>query len=1055
MQQLRAMMRFSSLGLAIVSGAALMAQATTGGLSGSVRTSQGNPLPGVKVILTSPALFSPRVMYTDTKGEWRALLLPVGGYRIQAVKDGFVGSSAHDVRVGIGTALRQDFTLKETVQAGATVEVVGSTVELDKGDTKSSTNFSAEILDTLAAPDRGFYGAADLTAGVATSGNGGLSVRGGSTQDTLYRLNGTDIKDDYQGAQVGTWIIEDNVVDVQVVLSPLNARNGRALGGQVNVVTKTGGNDFEGSFRAHLARPSWGSTNDYTKNTPGQVDDKLGRTFDVAISGPIIKDRLWFALGTILTPSSTTAMEIGAGNPLAQGPMRTGDPVLDGVVANPPAGYAFASFLTAAKPYAQTYNSNYFEAKVTGAVSTNNTVELSYTGSGDTIDNRDPAGGLVRLQALGTQKDSRSAVGLNFRSVLSGEAFLDARFNRFRSKTSFPTGDPKYGTDAVDVWMDTVAPNPHSYLDVGYPFAQGISTGADRRNSTSGNINLSLFKDLPGGRHELDLGVEYYQADRATLSQAGADNRYFRTGSAYYNTATDSWLFPAIIWPYYGGQGQSSSGNTGLAPVMWQFYGQDGTTRNTTASLYANDSVTINKHLVAMAGLRYDRISVTDTTGARLAKAADFSPRLQLRYDVNGDSHHVLTVTAARFQGDFTSGFTAAFITQANSKEVSYGFSGLANQPDPYSGNPAAVQWLTYAQLTNPANYTATNTYLSNYNLGPSTAYAFSDSSKSYLLDPNLHSPYMDEATLTYRRSYDGGNFMRFTYVNRVWKDNWAFSTDYTPSQMATISDPSGSGLPDKLASTVHVFNSNALTRSYQGLEIEFLRKITPRFTVNGNYTYGRLTGNNNGGDNPLSTFRDNSVPGYYGNRQFLTQTMHLTDQDFAPTGPLASDQTHRARMSFTYDVPLDKGHISYSALLRYDSGNNWSAAYAHPLSESTGGTMPNIANAPPAPGAYTQYYGGRGQYTFNDVTQVDLKVSWRIPLGYGSLQLIGDLQVNNLFNVMEQATYSTATAALPYGADKMYLNTTSFGTFGSANPQVANYWMNGRSVGTSIGLRF
>lgn len=1053
MPQLRSTSRFTSLGMAIASGTVLMAQVTTGSLAGSVKDASGAPLAETKVILHSPALFSPRVVFTDARGEWRAPLLPIGAYTIQAIRPGFVGAEVANLRVGIGTALHQELVLRPVMQAAATVEVVGNTADLDKADTKASTNFSAETLDTLAAADRSFYGAADLTAGVATSGNGGLSVRGGATQNTLFRLNGTDIKDDLQGAQVGTWVIEDNIVDVQVVLSPLNARNGRALGGQVNVVTKTGGNEFEGSFRAHLSRPTWGAANPYTKyGVPGWTSDNLSRTMDVTVSGPIVKDRLWFSLGTILTPSSTSSLEIGRSTTLAQGPMRTGVPAIDAAVAIPPTGYAFASFLTDPKSYTEVYNSHYFEAKVTGAINENHTLDLSFTGSDNTIDNHNPGVPIRRTEALGTQTGKQSAWGINYRAVLGADKYLEARYNRYKSQATFPTGDPKFSSNAVDVWMDAAAPLPHNFYDVGYPFGLGITPTPDKRNNSSANVNLSLIKDMWGGHHEFDLGLEYYQADRNTTQQAGADNRSFRTGAAFYNAATQDWLFPAMIWPYYAQLGQSGSGNTGLAPVMFQNMGQDGITKNTTSSIYANDSVTVNNHISYMVGLRFDTISVTDTTGATMAKASDISPRFQFRYDLKGDGHHVVTLTAGRFQGDFTSGFTSAFVTTAASKGVSYGFSGLPGQSNPWVNPNNAVRWLSYAQLTDPRNYTGA---ITDVGYGTSTAYAFFDNSKSYLVDPNLKSPSMDEATLTYRRSFDGGHFIRVTYVNRVWHKEWAFSTDYALDQLTTISDPSHSGLPDKLANTVHIFNSDELTRRYQGLELEFLRKITSYFTVNGNYTYGHLTGNNNGGDSPLSTFRDNSIPGYYNNRRYLTQTLGLTNQDIAPDGPLTNDQTHRARVSFTLERPLDKGRISYSALVRYDSGGNWSAAYAKPLGENGGGPMPNITNAPPAPTNYTQYYGGRGQYTYNDTYQVDLKVSYRLPLGYKTLQLIGDLQINNLFNHMEQAGYSTSRAALPYGADHLYLNTTPYQTFGSANPQEGNYWIGGRSMGTSIGLRF
>lgn len=1037
----RSAMRFTFLGLALAAGSSLSAQATTGALVGKVVDANGKPMAGAKVILSSPASQAPRVVSTDANGEWHAPLLPVGAYRLQVIKDGFFSAEVRNLRVGIGTAIRQDLALKPIQVGSAVVEVVGGSAEVDKADTKSSANFSAETLDTLAALDRSFTGAADLAPGVAQAPNGGFSIRGGATNTTLYRLNGTDIKDDLQGAQVGTWVIEDNIADVQVVLSPLNARNGRSLGGQLNVVTKTGSNDFAGSFRAHLSRPDWSAKNPYTKDLPGATSDNLSRTYDLAISGPIMKDRLWFSVGTILSPSGSASLQIGPGNPMAQGPQRTGDPIIDNQLGAVPSGYVFASSLTSIQPYTQTFDSSYIEAKLTGSINPNHTVEVSYVGSGTTIHSLDPGVGLVRLQALGTQTEKRSAYGINWRAILGDSTFLETRLNRFKSQAVHPTGDPNFSSDAVDVWYDSLAPNPHYYYQVGFPFGAGVTPSPDKRNNTSANVNLNLFRDGWGGHHEIDLGLEYYAFDWTLQSQMGADNRYFRVGGAYVDPGTGGWLFPAIPWTGPYSLGQSGTGNTGLAPVMWQYYGKDGVSKNVTVSGYANDNLTVNNHVGVMIGLRWDTVWVDDTTGSTLAKANDWSPRFQLRYDLKGDSHHVFTLTAARFQSDFSAGFTSTFITGAGSKEVSYGFSGIPGQSSPLVDDGNALRWLTYAQLTNPAYYTK--------------AYSFSDNSRQWLLDPNLRAPYMDEETLTYRRSSANGNFVRITVVNRDWRKDWAFATDYDASQMATITDPSGSGLPSRLAPTVRVFNSDALRRNYKGLELEFQRRLSPWFTFGGNYTYGRLTGNNNGGDSSSSTFRDNSIPGYYGNRAFLTGPMGLTDKDIAPTGPLIAGQSHRARLTFTVERPLDKGRISYSALVRYDSGNNWSATYPAPLSADAGGPLKDIPNAPPAPATYNQYYGGRGQYTFNDIYQVDLKVSYHLPLGYKNLELMGDIQVSNLFNQMEQATYTNAALPLQYGASHLYLNTTPFGTFGKADPNVGNFWISGRSFATSIGLRF
>jgi outer membrane receptor for ferrienterochelin and colicin len=188
-------------------------------------------------------------------------LLPVGNYKVTAVKDGFVTAGAKDIRLGVGAAVSQDLTMQPVAAAGTTVEVVASAATVDKTDTKAATNFSSDDLIALPGVDRSFTGAADMAPGLTTGRGGSFSVRGGATQNTNYRVNGVDVKDDYQGDLTGTFVIEDNIDDVQVILSPLNARNGRALGGAVNVVTKSGGNDFKGSIRATLARDSWNAHN--------------------------------------------------------------------------------------------------------------------------------------------------------------------------------------------------------------------------------------------------------------------------------------------------------------------------------------------------------------------------------------------------------------------------------------------------------------------------------------------------------------------------------------------------------------------------------------------------------------------------------------------------------------------------------------------------------------------------------------------------------------------------------------------------------------------------
>ena len=1037
----------SAVAFALVSGSALFAQVTSGSLSGQVKDAKGTPIAGVTVTLDSPALFNPRVIKTSERGEWRAPLLPPGNYRVTAVKEGFMTASAKDIRVGVGSAISQDLSMNVSADATATVVVVATTATLDKSDTKAATNFSSEDLVALPGVDRSFVGAADLAPGLTTGRGGSFSVRGGATQNTNYRVNGVDVKDDYQGDLTGTFVIEDNIEDVQVILSPLNARNGRATGGSVNVVTKSGGNDFKGSIRASLSRNSWNAHNPSYQNLPGETDDNLNRQYQITLSGPIWKDKIWFSFGTILQPTTTNAFKLGSGTYPANAvnSVRSGIATVDALtLAGPGGGYAWTKFQMGA-PYTRTTTFDYYEGKITGALSTDHTVDLSFTKSLSTLNNRNPFGDggntVLRLAALGKQAEDKKILGLGYKGVLSSNLFIEAHYNKLTSEAVFPVGDPAYGTGEGMLVYGGSAGLSRIRRGFGYPFGFGITPTPDARNNRSGNVNVKWFQELMGN-HEIDFGYDYYESVRGTSRASGLKNQFFRNGGAFYNASTNSYLFQVMNDVPNSLTGVNRLDATflrGAAPSVVQQTGADGITRNRTDSLYFNDQWTIDQHWNFMLGLRYDKLGVKDTDGAQLGKANDFSPRLQLRYDPNGDSKHLFTATFARYGGDFTTGFTDAFIKKADAKGVNRGWN--AETQNPGVGIPGTdVRFVDYATLTNIANY--------------GTVLGFFDNSKTYKVDGNLRAPYLDEYTLGYKRSYDNGSRIGLTYVHRAWKKDWAFSQDYLASELVTLTDPTGStpALPNQQAQQIRVFNSDALTRKYNGLELEWIGKINPMWTWGGNYTYSRLVGNNNGGDsNSGQSFRDNAPTGYYQNRIQLTQVLGRTDADFAATGPLLQDQTHRARLYLTAVLPLGKGQISYSTLVRYDSGNNYSAAEGAPLGFTVADNLP--LPAPTAPNAYTQFYGGRGQYSYNDTFQVDFKIAFQVPLALWRMKLIGDLQINNVFNTQMVSTFNTDVAGFG-GQTVFFVNDGR--AFGTTEPGTGkNYFINARSLAFSLGLQF
>jgi hypothetical protein len=360
----RIALRLSAMTLVLASGSHLVAQATTGALSGRVTDSSGKPLARVRVSLDSPALFQPRVLTTNAKGEYRGQLLPVGTYSMKLSADGYVGKTVTDIRVGLGANLTFDFTLKGVAQAEAVVVVTDNMVTESKTEDKTAYNFSAE--DLLKLPtSRSFDGALALAPGVLSDGGIAVSMRGGNYgndnqrqgggdatsalgggyNQVLYRIDGIDVKDDtgvQSDAKAQSTLYQplpDSIEDIQVVLSALNAKNGRTSGGQVNIVTKTGGNEFHGSVRADISRPSWTTgipkgylspylSRDLSLSESNQANG-YSRFVDVTLSGPIWKDRIWFYVGTRLQPQQTGVSTIYGNWAMNEVTYASGAPAVD------------------------------------------------------------------------------------------------------------------------------------------------------------------------------------------------------------------------------------------------------------------------------------------------------------------------------------------------------------------------------------------------------------------------------------------------------------------------------------------------------------------------------------------------------------------------------------------------------------------------------------------------------------------------------------------------------------------------------------------------------
>ena len=137
-----------------------------------------------------------------------------------------------------------------------------------------------------------------MAPGVHPTGPAGAFSFGGSVSfENLFLLNGVSINENIRGQAFDT-AIEDAIQETTVANGGVSAEFGRFSGGVVNIITKSGGNRFSGSFRESLNNDKWRTLTPFETErlatTPEPRIDNVVPTYEYTLGGPIMRDRLWF-----------------------------------------------------------------------------------------------------------------------------------------------------------------------------------------------------------------------------------------------------------------------------------------------------------------------------------------------------------------------------------------------------------------------------------------------------------------------------------------------------------------------------------------------------------------------------------------------------------------------------------------------------------------------------------------------------------------------------------------------------------------------------------------
>jgi len=295
-----------ALGLLIGGGPAAFPQGTTGSIVGWVADGSKAALPGALVTAVHLETGIARSVRTDDAGRFVIPALPLGAFEVRAELQGFRPL----VRRGITLLLGEPAQVGLTLVGGAFDQAITVTAELSGVNTRSgelSYLVSEQAVHDLPLNGRNFTDLVLLQPGVIAfpHRDGGsvvahglaTSVNGQDPRSNVYLLDGTlmnDFTNGPAGSAAGTALGSETVREFRVEANAYGAEFGRSSGGQINVITKSGTNDFRGSAYGFFRNDALDARNFFDPETK---PDFRRSQFGFTVGGPIRRDRTFFFVG--------------------------------------------------------------------------------------------------------------------------------------------------------------------------------------------------------------------------------------------------------------------------------------------------------------------------------------------------------------------------------------------------------------------------------------------------------------------------------------------------------------------------------------------------------------------------------------------------------------------------------------------------------------------------------------------------------------------------------------------------------------------------------------
>jgi hypothetical protein len=603
-----------------------------GTITGIVESMDGLPLPGATVTATSPSLQGQRRTVTDVNGVYVVKGLPAGIYAVSFDNSNFQAARREGVSLNVGATVE----VNTTMSLAARRESVTVTAETPSSvaTTVVSQAFTKRDVDLLPVGRRP-QDIAELAPGLTnnTPNASQVTISGATAFDNVFMLNGVDINDNLFGTPHGLYT-EDAIAETNVLTGGISAEFGRFTGGVINIITKSGGNTFSGTFRENFSNPKW------IKETPREQtagithSDILSKTSEGTFGGPLVKDRLWFfSAGRYL--SSDTPITF----------------ILSDVGTN-------------------THNANKRgELKFTGSPASGHTISGDYTNNSTTLtDGFSLNSNSLDPSVLVNSSTPNSLFVTNYNGVLAKKYFGTVQYSQ-KNLAFKDAGGTNTAITASPITTRGVTPGVSSGLLYAAPFFSALDPEERNNRQFTGSISHTLSgKGL--GSHDLKGGVEYFRSQRTGGNSQSATGYVFQTdylqsgGKPVY----DSQGVPIPVW------------TPGLSRVQNWLATAGAVLNINTTSLYLQDHWIVMPRLSLDLGTRFEIVRSNATGDIVTANTSTIVPRFGVAYALQDNGRTILQATYGHYAGKYSERQFGVNTDVGTPSRVTYGYTGPAGQ---------------------------------------------------------------------------------------------------------------------------------------------------------------------------------------------------------------------------------------------------------------------------------------------------------------------------------------------------------------------------------------